>query len=197
MQWSASLDFERTPDMTRQITTSAVGIALMLTLFSGCLWAPELDRVRREIQQQLPGSSFKKEFAISLGPLSLALVRTIVRFVPEAEEARSYLSDIRSVEVAIYEADNLPADPAIDMPEHLETLLEKHDWEIAAKVRETSENVWLLYRAQEEVLEDLYVVVLSDDELVLVRARGNLDRLIAKAMREHVRPASNAGIPAY
>ena len=46
-------------------------------------------------------------------------------------------------------------------------------------------------------IKDLYVVTLSEDELVLVWAHGNIDQLLTKEMPEHVEPASLLGIPAY
>lgn len=183
--------------MTRKAMSLAIGCSLMLTLLSGCLWAPELDRVRSEIEQQLPGSSFKREFAISLGPVTLGLARAIIRFVPDAAEARSYLQDVRSVKVAVYEAEDMPQDFNIQMPGKLESLLRNDGWEIAARVRENNQSVWVLYREKDDELEDVYVVALESNELVLVRARGNLDSLIAKAMREHVVPAGHAGIPSF
>ena len=53
-------------------------IAVIVITCSGCLWAPELDGVRKDIQQQLPGASFHREFALSVGPITLGLARTIV-----------------------------------------------------------------------------------------------------------------------
>ena len=66
------------------------------TMFSatGCLWAPELSQIQREIERQLPGSSFEKEVRLSLGPLSLGMARFVTRviprsYVPEAGEAHA------------------------------------------------------------------------------------------------------------
>ncbi|MDH3215637.1 MAG: DUF4252 domain-containing protein [Candidatus Krumholzibacteria bacterium] len=174
--------------------TVLIGCSLGLTLFSGCLWAPDLDRVRREIQQQLPGARFERQFAISLGPVSLRMARALVRFVPEAEEARGYLCEVRDVKVAVYEARNVPDKTNIKMPEQLLLLVEKHHWEIGAKVRHSGENVWLLYRSDGDSIKDLYAVVLGDDELVLVRARGNIDRLLAKAVRDHLGSVGDLGL---
>jgi hypothetical protein len=183
--------------MTSNRVVSIVGLALVLSLFSGCLWAPDLDRVRREIEEQMPGVSFDRQFAISLGPISLGLVRLITRLVPDAAEARSYLKDLSSVKVAVYDAENIPEDPNLKMPSKLESLVNKEGWEVAAKVRQDTETVWLIYRTQQDEIKDLYVVALSEDELVLVRAHGNIDQLVTKAMRDHVEPNALVGIPAF
>jgi len=51
-------------------------------------------------------------------------------------------------------------------------------------VRDEREAVWLLYRPDGEKVKEIFVVVLNDDELVLVKARGNLERLVEAAMDE-------------
>ena len=47
--------------------------------------------------------------------------------------------------------------------------------------------MWILYRADEEKIKELYVVALNEQELVMVRASGNIEQLAARAMREHHR----------
>jgi hypothetical protein len=181
--------------MTHKQTIFILSIVVIVTTCSGCLWAPELDGVRKDIERQLPGASFHREFALSLGPITLGLARTIIRLVPDAAEAREYLEDVRSVKVAMYDARNLPTDLDLRMPRKLESLVEKDGWEIAAKVNEERDNVWILYRAEEDSIKDLYIVALSDDELVLVRAHGNIDQLATKAMHDHVHDTSPVRIP--
>lgn len=181
--------------MRNKRTLLILSIVMIVTACSGCLWAPELDGVRKDIERQLPGASFHREFALSLGPITLGLARTITRLVPDAAEAREYLKDVRSVKVAKYDARDLPADLDLRMPKKLESLVEKEGWEIAARVSQEQDNVWLLYRAEEDSIKDLYIVALSDDELVLVRAHGNIDKLATRAMRDHVRDTSPVRIP--
>ena len=181
--------------MKRRQTILILSIVLIVTTSSGCLWAPELDGVRKDLERQLPGSSFHREFALSVGPITLGFARMITRFVPDAAEAREYLQDVRNVKVAIYDVKNLPDDPDLRMPKKLESLLENEGWEIAAKVNQDSDNVWVLYRTEDDSIKDLYAVVLSDDELVLVRAHGNIDQLAVKAMREHVGDVSPVQVP--
>ncbi|UCG53043.1 MAG: DUF4252 domain-containing protein [Candidatus Latescibacterota bacterium] len=169
-----------------------IGFAVLLTLVSGCLWAPELDRVRRDIERQIPGAEFKKEIALSLGPVTMGLARLIVKLAPDTEEAASYLRDVSRVKVAVYEAENVPYDVDLRIPRDLEKLLEKDDWELVVKTRDKGEAVWILCRVEGDRLKSLYVVALDNDELVLVQAHGNLDRLFEKAMRDH----TDIGLPA-
>lgn len=181
--------------MFKNRTVFAICMLLVVTTSSGCLWAPELDGIRKAIERQLPGSSFDREFALSLGPVSLGIARAIVRFVPGAKEARRYLSDIRSVKIAIYNVEYAQADVELDMPDKLQNLIGEDGWEIAVKVKQPGENVWFAYRTRDTAIKEIYVVVLSKDELVLVRAKGNINRLAIKAMRDHTPEGGRIGIP--
>jgi hypothetical protein len=150
---------------------------------SGCLWAPELANVRRDIERQIPQARFDKEIELSLGPLSLALARVVTRFVPDAREARSYLRDVRRIQIAVYNAHDLPPTTGVEMPAVLREL-QAQGWVTAVKVRDGQELVWVLYRLENERVTELYVVALDDEELVLVRAKGKLEKLAARALQE-------------
>ena len=180
--------------MNRNRMTWIVGVIILVSMSSGCLWAPELDRVRRDLQEQLPGVHFKKEFAITLGPLSLGLARSVTRFVPDAREASTYLKEIRRVKLAVYKVDDLPRHSKVAVPIQLQKLLEKRDWELAAKINERDERVWVLYKERNDVVREIYVVVLSRDELIMVRVEGRIDRLLAKAVQNHVDITNDGGI---
>ena len=85
------------------------------------------------------------------------------------------------VQVAVYDTSDMPSMSNIKMPSRLKDL-EERGWETAVKVREENEAVWVMYRIDDDSIRDLYVVVLSDEELVLVKATGNLDRIMARAL---------------
>jgi len=165
----------------------AAATALALLAAPGCFWAPELAGVRRDIEAQLPDATFDKNIELSLGPLTMKFARLVTGLIPDAREARGYLKDVNRVEIAVYEA-HLKEPAPLRTPERLRSLLDD-GWELAVRVRETDEAVWLLYRADEESIREVFIVVLNTDELVLVRARGRLERLVAHALREsHGRP---------
>ena len=69
---------------------------------TGCLWAPDLVLVRKDIERQLPGASFEKEIELSLGPISLAFARLVTRMVPDARDASGYLRDVSRIQLAVY-----------------------------------------------------------------------------------------------
>lgn len=164
-----------------------VAVVLLLAVVgasSGCLWAPDLAGVRNDIERQIPGASFDKEIELTLGPMSLLVARLVVRIVPSAREAGDYLRDVSRVEVAVYNAEEMPDTRAVSMPERLKKLLEEEDWELAVKICDEDELLWLLYRIDGDTIKEMYVVVLNDENLLLVKIKGRLERLVAHALKE-------------
>jgi hypothetical protein len=168
----------------RSIHITAI-LTVGLLLCSGCLWAPGLERLKDEMTAQMPGAQFDKEVALTLGPMSLMLARVAMQFVPEPEarESRQYLSEIRRVELAVYNTKSLPSLRQVEFPKQLNKLLNE-DWEIAAKVVEEDQLVWVLYHESGERIDYLCAVVLDEQNLVLAKVKGNLGKLFLKGLRE-------------
>ena len=160
----------------------ALGVVAGLVVLSspGCFWSSELSGVRADLQRQLPGSSFDKNLELSFGPVILAFARVITSVIPGASEARPYLSGVSRVQVGVYDC-HLDTMEDLHMPKRLQSLLDD-GWETAVRVRDEREAVWILYRPDGEKVKEIFLVVLNDDELVLVKARGNLERVLAAAM---------------
>jgi hypothetical protein len=107
----------------------------------------------------------------------------VVSFVPGAGEARSWLKDVSRVEVAVYDVTGDDLARSVTTPSHVGELLDK-GWELAARVREPDQSVWVLCRVDDESVRELFVVSLDRDELVLVKVKGRLERLIARALSD-------------
>jgi hypothetical protein len=164
--------------------TFAAAVTAAMLATPGCLWAPELSRVRHDIEHQLPDASFDKEFELSLGPVTLAFARLVTFLIPPAREARQYLHDVSRVQVAVYDHEPLANGARnLQMPELLRSLLDE-GWEMAVKVKDDDERVWLLFRAEDDVVREVFVVVLSENELVLVKAKGRLERVLTRVLHD-------------
>lgn len=161
-------------------------IVLLLVVIgttTGCLWAPNLAQVRKDIEQQLPGVHFDKQIELTLGRLSLMFARLVTAFVPDARDAHRYLRDVNRVELAVYNADRVSAGK-VSMPDRLRSMQEREGWELAVKIQEDDDLVWVLYRIDDEKIKEVFVVVLGDGDLVMVKAQGRLERLVAYALAE-------------
>ena len=144
-----------------------------------------------DIEEQIPGASFDRKIELTLGPVSLLFARLVVRVVPAAEEARAYLRDVSRIEVAVYNAEEMPETMNVSTPKRLKKLINEEGWEMAVKIRDEDEMLWLLYHIDGDTIKELYVVVLNEEELVLVKIRGKLERLVAHALSE---PGTMTGI---
>jgi hypothetical protein len=158
-------------------------IVAALPSAGGCIWTPELSQVKQEIARQIPGATFDHQVSLAIGPGGMALARAVVSMVPQASDARGWLKDVSRVEVAVYEVHRDDPGRRIATPSRIEDMLE-HGWEMAARVREDGESVWLLYRLDGESVRELFVVALDRDELVLVKVKGRLERVIARALSD-------------
>lgn len=175
--------------------STAVIIVLLIAVAgtaSGCLWAPDLAGVRKDIERQLPGVHFDRKIELTLGRVAIGFARLITRFVPEAREAGKYLHDINRVAIAVYETEDMPAPINVSMPKSLKKLKEKDDWELAVRVCQDDESVWLLCRTENDEIREVFLVVLSDEKLVIVRSKGRLDRVVAAAISE---AGEHSGLP--
>lgn len=171
----------------RRRASNAVAVLFLLAVacsVEGCLWAPDLVKIRKDIQRQLPEARFEKKIELTLGPLSMILVRQVTKWVPDAREAYDYLRDLSRIELAIYETERKPSTMTVSLPGKLQNLLEREEWELALKVSSDNELVWLLYRIDRNTIREAYLVVMNDDELIMVKTEGRLERLIARALSE-------------
>lgn len=149
----------------------------------GCMWTPELSQIKQDIAHQIPDATFNHQVSFAIGPGGMALARAVVSMVPQAGDARGWLKDVSRVEVAVYEVHADASARRIATPSRIEVML-ADGWEMAARVREDGESVWLLYRLDGESVRELFVVALDQDELVLVKVKGRLERLIARALSD-------------
>lgn len=163
--------------------TLSVLLLLSVTL-TGCFYSREIAHTRRDIER-FTQADFDRTFVVSLGPISLRTLGWISGLVREDEVrmARSYLREISRVKVGVYHTDFGFAYDKVDLA-NLPRFEEK-GWEVAVRFREEDEFGWVLYREHRGTVRDLYIVVLSDEELVLARVQGHLNRLLARVMEDH------------
>jgi hypothetical protein len=170
---------KRSTSILRAVAISA-GLAMLSS--PGCFWSPELSSVRDDLERQLPGASFNKNVELSFGPVMLTFARVVTSLIPGAREARPFLRGVSHVEVGVYEA-HIDSIGGLRMPKRLQSLMEE-GWETAVRVRDNQDAVWLLYRPDGNEVKDIFVVVLNKDKLVLVKARGHMEKLVEAAMEE-------------
>lgn len=154
---------------------------------SGCFYSREISHVKRDIERQYPDIEFERGVSVNLGSGTLRSLGWLARRVPEEEAqlASAYLQQIQHIKVGYYPIAYLPSldEDGLDLPAL--DRFENEGWEVAVKVRDDDELVWVLYRERFDTVRDIYVLVLSDEELVVATIRGRLDQLLELAIEDY------------
>lgn len=167
------------------------GIFLLLILVSvvssGCFVSRELSSLQRDLERQHPDLRLRRNIVFSAGPgLLHTLEQTAGKL--DRDDARlieEYLHDVDRVKVGIYDVEwrNQSEPVTTALPDRFK----RGGWEPAVTVRDGHESVFLMYRSGSRSLRDLFVVSLADDQLVMVRIRGNVERLVSHALADRHR----------
>ena len=172
------------------------GFAAVLLLtgafaFTGCAGAPQVEQVRWEIENRLPGARFEREEHFHLGRISMSLLRGLVRLTPVDREDIAPLNQIRSLEIGVYKVHSLPnLDQEADLLSRFEGRLKENGWSLMLRQREPDEQTWMFVRSQPDgTLSNFFIVSLEQDEMVLLRMDGRLDQLFAEAMAKNPKKA--------
>ncbi len=100
----------------------------------------------------------------------------------DAQTASRLAYGIRRIKAGVYPLSYSSNFEDLDIPELKR--FKKKGWKVALKVEDYNEVGWILYRERRQRVRDLFVVVLTEDELVLARIQGNLTELLDIALDE-------------
>lgn len=156
---------------------------------TGCIYSREISRTRRVIEDEIPGSQFDRQMVLSIGSGTLRTATWLTSLIPDEDldEVRQYLDDVERIKVGIYDTEALPEVGPGGAP-GLSEMVER-GWEVAVRVRDERDRVWLMYRSHRDRIRSLFVIVLNEDNLVIARVEGHLDRILERAMADY-RPFS-------
>ena len=168
--------------MQKHHGTSALLLVIVFFSVSGCFYSREMSHIRRDIEHEIPGAAFKRQVSVAIGPRFFGTMGWITSKVDDsdAQIAADLMYEIRRVKVGVYKTEELPdlQETALsDLPHFTET-----GWVKAVKTLDRDEAVWIFYREDRDVIRNLYLVVLNDDELVLVRCEGHINRSLERDM---------------
>ncbi len=167
----------------RRLPLRAAGLVLAALLISGC-GSSELRGLRNDIIRTTPDMRLGDGMSLSLGPLSLSLARAFVPVDDDEEGAlvSAALRSLRRVQFAAYEVSG-PFDPqTAALPTSLARYLDD-GWSPVLVVRDSSEVVWLLAEDDERV-DEVLMVTLSEEDLFLAKLRGDLREVVRVALAQ-------------
>jgi hypothetical protein len=178
--------------MMKKLTLILLICGILLPIFSGCMLpSREFCYIEHEIRKQISPAYVNTVFKFSFGPISLSTARMIANMADADDDAVMYLREIQRVQVGVYEIRGTHKCSEFDIPRSVNEKLTELGWERFIRVKERDERVQLYYRQVNKWVGSLYVVVLERDEMVIVEAIGNLERIIDKALHDHHFPQND------
>jgi len=162
--------------MGRHIRWPAWAMLLTALLSLSCVRLHGPEDVRRDLSRE-SGVRLNRAMGLTVTRSGVWLARKIMKWSGEDEIS---LKGIRRVEIGVYEVRGLRR--GVDEPRALE-LAGFDDWEQIARIRDEGDEVRVLVREVDGALRNMLVVVADDEEWVLVRIRGRLDKIVQEAMR--------------
>ncbi len=152
------------------------------SLLSGCITNPDLEDVPTIFSQELRPARLETKVRLELGPGLLSLAKFGVDLTNS--EAKEYLSDIRKIELGVYEVSGLAPSDNAKLWERISHRMAQSGWDVLVKSRDKDEISLIFYRLKKKGEGWLYLVNLDQTELVLVKIEGKLERLIKKALQK-------------
>lgn len=163
-------------------------IPLVLTALvaGGCMHAASLNGLRHDIESEVDGARFESEMQLTLGRISLGLVRAIV---PEEEkdEELAILKEVKKVEIAVYETITLPSPTEGEARIPGYKSLKRKGWQTIMTATESDGGrAWVLARERDGSLREILVGSLDRDELTMVKIHGDVERMIQRLQEEGI-----------
>jgi hypothetical protein len=152
-------------------------------LSTGCFHARDAAVIRSEIVRQQPDATLKRDISLNIGTVPLGLAGFVLAFVPGKEVGlvQRHLSSLTRVQVGVYEVRTMTAAPV--QLEYVQRM-QRNGWDLVARFTEEGEHIWFLIREKRDKLREIFVVVLDDERLVVLRARGDLDEMVQDLLQQ-------------
>ena len=163
-----------------------VVISFFLVTLTGCIGVNrQFSEVKNKIMGEL-GDDYKTEFQFSVGPALIHVSSLFVDLAADEEYIDDMLREISSVQVGIYnriEGARYKADFSI--LNSIDKEMSKNGWKYIVRTIESDE-LTIIYISvdPEELLQKMYVINLSNEELVIVEVNGDLKKIIPYAIEE-------------
>ncbi len=161
-----------------------------LLMGSGCAYSSEIKKTRREIEREYDIDT-EAGIVVSMGPGLFHTAGFLAKFVDDedAQMASRLAYGIRRIKAGVYPIDYASDITDMDIPEM--EVFKRRDWKVALKVEDYDEVGWILYRERRRRVRDMFVVVLTEEELVLARLQGNLTEMLDLALDEVERESAD------
>lgn len=176
----------------KALRISGIIILLLAVSFlsAGCFDVNSSFRNVRNHLLKAAGNGYEKDQEFALGPVSMAVVKQIVKSSDDDKENKELIKNISGLQIGIYKKKNAGSKPEADRPDaesfnRVCRMMEAGGWiKMVRSIDKNESSAVFLKLNKQQNLTKMFVISMNRNELVLTDINGNLDRLFETALRD-------------
>ena len=158
---------------------------MIALLFTGCIGVDRSFRGIRDYVLASSGTEFDKEFEFSFGSVSIGMAEIALNFADVEEPIDEILSEINSVQVGIYNSSSKKKFKSnFEELNFTTNKMKKAGWDCIVRSVDNDEMSAIFVKIHDGELNQLFIIVINDDEIILAEVLGKLHKVIEIAIRE-------------
>ena len=170
---------------SNKIKIFVIGL-LLIFISTSCIGVNrEFRNIRSQILDNLD-DDFDRQIEFSVGPVGFFVASQFVKFADTEENVDEILSKVKNIHVGIYDRLSNFSKPSLSLLKNITNSIVDENWKSLVKSIDGNEMVGVFVKDMNpENIEELFVVTLTDEELILVKLQGNLGSIIEVIIRDH------------
>lgn len=127
---------------------------------------------------------------MSLGLIPIRMAGAVASFIqePEAQEGCEYIKHVSRVDVGVYQFQHSLENQFPEVSQRVRACMLENGFEPVVRVREARECVGVyIPNNQDRLAREFFVVVMEKKQVVIVRVRGNFEKIARAVYRNHAR----------
>lgn len=159
---------------------------LIALLSSSCIGVnQEFKNIRSKVIDSLD-DDFDRQFEFSIGPVGFFLASQFVKFADTEENVDQMLSKVKKMSIGIYDRHSNNSKPSLSLLKNISSGLIDENWKSIVKSIDGNEMVGVYVKEDNpDDIEEIFIVTLTNDELIMVKLQGSLGSIIELVIREH------------
>ncbi len=172
--------------MKRNKLLLIISIIFILLSFSGCVGITgEFGELRNKIIERF-GDNYESEFQISFGSVEVTISSWFIDFAANEDKVDEMIREIDNVQFGVYQKiKNSGTSPTYKSLISIENEMKSNGWKPIVRSVDNGElNAVFVRSNPKEILNRIYVISYSDEELVLIEVEGDLKKVISYAIEK-------------
>ena len=159
---------------------------LISLLSTSCIGVnQEFKNIRTKIISSLD-DDFDRQFEFSIGPVGFFLASQFVKFADTEENVDEMLSKVRNIHIGIYDRLSNFSKPSLSLLTSITNSIVDENWKSIVKSIDGNEMVGVFVKEENpDDIEEIFVITLTNEELVMVKLQGSLGSIIELVIKEH------------